>query len=172
MYSPHRSRRLRSGRALTLSSSASISPPLSLPSLTDSSMDTYPFRFLLFPSLPLICHDLSYLPVLEPERASTGNLSSVRRDLGTRSSTSTSSIPLSPCHRRPPPPFQPPPGWMSSSHASSSAFPLSSLEQLVQRVVPELAPPPSGSALDADEDDDRLDRLDELVAYASEVLAA
>ena len=61
---------------------------------------------------------------------------------------------------------------MSSSHASTSTFPLSSLQQLIQRVVPELGPAQPGSELDAADEDDRLDRLDELVAYCSEVLRA
>ena len=59
---------------------------------------------------------------------------------------------------------------MSSSYASTSSFPLSVLQQLVQRLVPELAAPLPGSEPDADGEDDRLDRLDELVSYCSDVL--
>jgi hypothetical protein len=61
--------------------------------------------------------------------------------------------------------------WMSSSYASTSTFPLSSLQQLVQRLVPELAPRP-GSEADPDEDTDRQERLNELVQDCSELLRA
>jgi len=94
-----------------------------------------------------------------------------------QSRISTRLAPISKHRPRPPSLPSPIPAlWMPpSNHASSSSspFPVSLLQQLVQKIVPELSPPGPGQEPKHPEDEeDRLERLDELVTYCSEILGA